>query len=51
MELEKAVAEVVRDALHRVDLFNGKVFLAHPGVDLRQVRGQRHSVVSILGGG
>src|SRR5205814_2460353 len=39
MELEKAIAQGVRDALQRRDLFDGAIFLTSPGVDLRQING------------
>jgi hypothetical protein len=39
MELEKAVREVVRNTLHRGDLFDGEVFLTSPTVDLCKVNG------------
>ena len=48
MELEKAVAEIVRDALHCFDLFDRAVFLSGPSVDLRQVNGEGRPVGAIL---
>src|SRR6266480_94802 len=39
VDFEKAIAEGVRNAFHRRDLFDGAIFLTSPGVDLRQVNG------------
>ena len=49
MELEQAVAQLVRDALHSDYLFDGEVFLTNPGADFRQVNGEAHAVERILG--
>src|SRR5262245_65866768 len=51
MEFEKAVAERIRDALHRGDLFDGAIPLASPCVDLRQINGHVGAVDRILGDG
>jgi len=47
-ELEKAVAQRVWEALHRGDLFDGEVFLANPGIDLRQINGEPYAVDGVL---
>ena len=39
VKFESAIAERVRDALHRRDLFDRPIFLTSPGVDLRQING------------
>src|SRR5882724_368100 len=49
VKFEKAIAEAVRDALHRRDLFDGAIFLTSPGVDLRQINGYVRAVDSIFG--
>src|SRR6266550_1796984 len=51
VKFEKAIAEDVRDALHRRDLFDGAIFLTSPGVDLRQINGYVRAVDSVLGEG
>jgi hypothetical protein len=51
MEFKQAVAELVRDALHRGDLFDGEIFLTSPGVDLRQINGYVRAVDSVFGDG
>jgi hypothetical protein len=49
MKFEKAVAEGVRNAFHRRDLFDGAIFLTSPSVDLRQINGYVRAVDSVLG--
>src|SRR6266480_2588558 len=49
MELEKAIAEGVRNALQRRDLFDGAIFLTGPGIDLRQINGYVRAVDSVFG--
>jgi hypothetical protein len=51
MEFEKAIAEGVRHALHRRDLFDGPILLTSPGIDLRQINGQVRAVDSVFGDG
>src|SRR5205085_12182903 len=40
VELKEAVGERVWDTLYGSDLFDGRIFLAGPRVDLRQINGQ-----------
>src|SRR6266542_6013581 len=51
VEFQNAIAEGVRDTLHRGDLFDGTIFLTSPGVDLRQINGDVHAVDGIFGDG
>src|SRR2546423_8267944 len=51
MKLEKAVAKLVRRALHRINLFDGLILLTSPSMDLRQVNGQCHAANGVLGNG
>jgi hypothetical protein len=48
MQLEQAVAEPIWDALYCVDLFDRKIFLAGPGVDLREVNGKDYAIERIF---
>src|SRR5207244_12639097 len=51
VKFEKAIAEGVRNALQRRDLFDGAIFLTSPCVDLRQINGYVRAVDSVFGDG
>ena len=51
VKFEKTVAEGVRDAFNRRDLFNGAIFVTDPSVSLRQIHDQECTVDGIFGYG
>jgi len=49
VKFEKAIAEGVRNALQRRNLFDGAIFLTSPGVDLRKINGYVPAVDGVFG--